>query len=328
MINGVDNKLTKERIQQLIAAVGSRIAEDEKSQDYEEYNWLEPHYFNNEHLTKLAELTEQMMVKIREKFVELCRNEYDVSTISTTQHYANELSDKTLTNEEKENYVIFGKDNEHLFGFIGIPERTALTWAKQLLGDSDINEDSGKEFSKLEESLLLDLSSALIKIFSKLFLNDTEICIERNLVKQRWPLGIQSTEELFKICFNIKKHDSENVSNAYFVIPCNILGPVLGVNLVKEDSSITSDIYKKILDHLGLTQVDVTTQLACSHLSFEDVMNLQVDDIVVLDKRVDEPIELMVGDRTVCYGWPGKISGEYVLNVVETAFENTSPKAN
>ncbi len=328
MIKGVDNNLTKERIQQLISAMGSRAVEDEVNNNVEEYSWYEPHYFNNEQLVKLAELTEQIAINIHEKFVDLCRNEFDVSIISTAQHYANELSEKALTSEEKEFYVTFGAEKEHQFGFIGIPERAALSWAKQLLGDSEVSEDSEKEFSKLEESLLLDLASALIKIFSELFLNNGDIYLERNLVKQKWPLEIQSTEELCKICFNIKKHDSENATTAYFVIPCGKLGPVLGVNLLNEDNSIKSDINKKILDHLGLTQVNLTAKLACSYLSFEDVMNLQVDDIVVLEKRVDEPIELMVGDRTVCYGWPGKCSGEYILKIANTAFGNTSQKKN
>ena len=328
MINGVDNKLTKERIQQLIAAVGSKPPEEEGNTDTEEYNWYEPHYFNNEHLAKFAGLTEKMAINIREKFVDLSRSEFDVSIISTTQHYASELSEKTLNEEEKEYFVIYGADKEHLFGLFGMPEKTALTWARQLLGDSEVTEDSEKKFSKLEESLLLDLSSVLIKIFSELFLDNKDVCLERNLVKQKWPLENQSTEELCKICFNVKKHDSENASIAYFVIPCNKLDSVLGVNTLNTDNTNTGDIHRNILDHLGLTQVQVTTQLACANLSFEDVMNLQVDDIVVLEKRVDEPIELKVGNRTVCYGWPGKCSGEYVLKVVDTAFGNTSIQKN
>ena len=148
------------------------------------------------------------------------------------------------------------------------------------------------------------------------------------MVKQKWPLEIQSTEELCKICFNVKKHDSENVSTAYFVIPCKKLNSVLSIKTLNTNNTNTNDIHKNILDHLGLTQVNVTAQLACSHLSFEDVMNLQVDDIVVLEKRVDEPIELKVGNRTVCYGRPGKCSDEYVLKIVNTAFENASRKKN
>ena len=108
MINGVDNNLTKERIQQLIAAVGSQTAEDEGNTDAEEFNWFEPHYLNNEYIVKLSKLTEKMAVNIREKFVNVCRNEFDVAIISTTQHYDNELSEKTLIDEEKEYYVVFG----------------------------------------------------------------------------------------------------------------------------------------------------------------------------------------------------------------------------
>ena len=53
-------------------------------------------------------------------------------------------------------------------------------------------------------------------------------------------------------------------------------------------------------------------------------MNLQVNDIVILDKRVDEPIELVVEGKTVCYGWPGKSDDEYAVTVATTAFGDAS----
>ena len=57
-----------------------------------------------------------------------------------------------------------------------------------------------------------------------------------------------------------------------------------------------------ILEHLGYTPVCVTVQLASVELSFEEMMDLQVNDIVILDRKVNEPVELIVEGRTACYG--------------------------
>ena len=319
MINGVANNLKKERIEQLISAVGSKATEVDEKIETIEFNWYEPHYFSSEQQVKLAEFAERLSTSLCKKFTNLCRISFEVTIISTTQHYANEFFDPSSTEGEKNYYVTFGVDKEQQFGLIGIPEQTAIIWTRQLLGDSESNEDSNKEFSQLEESLLLDLASALIKTFFGLIISD-DFHLERNIVKGQWPLAIQGTEELCKISFNVKKSDSENISTAYFLIPCNKLEPVIGKNASALDNSSDNNIHKKILDHLGLTPVNVTAQLSCSYISFEEIMSLRVNDIVVLDRKVDEPIELVLEGQTVCYGWPGKSSGEYVLKISKTSF--------
>jgi hypothetical protein len=39
---------------------------------------------------------------------------------------------------------------------------------------------------------------------------------------------------------------------------------------------------------------------------------------------VDEPVELIVEGRTVCYGWPVKSAGNYAFTVSETVFGDTN----
>ena len=48
-------------------------------------------------------------------------------------------------------------------------------------------------------------------------------------------------------------------------------------------------------------------------------MDLQPDDILLLDKRVDQQTELIVGGRTVYYGYPAKSAGKYAVTITNTA---------
>jgi flagellar motor switch protein FliM len=212
-------------------------------------------------------------------------------------------------------------------GLIGIPEQTAFNWARQLLGDSET--DTGRDLSQLEESLLLDLVSALVEVFSGID-KSFDFHSEKSIVEGQWPLGAEGTEELCRISFNVKKAGSEKSSETYFLILCSELEPVTGKT--GQDSGVFSekDISKAILGHLQKMPVLITGQLASIMLTFEEIMDLQVDDIILLDKRIDQPAELIVDGRTVYYGYPAKSEGNYAVKIINAtaAFGDTAENLN
>ena len=111
------------------------------------------------------------------------------------------------------------------------------------------------------------MNSSLIETLSGLF--TTRNFIPSNtIVKGQQPLILQSTEELCKISFNIKKTDSESNSNAYFLILCNELEPVVGRNAQVADVS-SEDIKKNILEHMGFTPVFVMLNLLVANLALK-----------------------------------------------------------
>jgi flagellar motor switch protein FliM len=57
-------------------------------------------------------------------------------------------------------------------------------------------------------------------------------------------------------------------------------------------------------------------------------MNLQADDILLLDKRVDQPAELIVDGRTVYYGYPAKSEGKYAVTITNKAEASGSNAEN
>ena len=60
MISSVSNNLSKEKIQQLLAAVGAMPKEDTEKIEATEYNWLEPHYFNDAQLEMIEKFTQKV----------------------------------------------------------------------------------------------------------------------------------------------------------------------------------------------------------------------------------------------------------------------------
>ncbi|MHC4241194.1 MAG: FliM/FliN family flagellar motor switch protein [Planctomycetota bacterium] len=324
MSNEPANSLSREKIQQLLAAVGSGPKEDTSQMEAAEYDWQQPHYFSSEQLKRLDDLTKEAAKEIAEKFAKFCNNQFDVTVVSTTEHFADQLRAQDLESKQKNYYLPFGSDQDHQYGLICIPAQTAFIWATQLLGDSESEEDTGRDLSQLEESLLLDIASAILEAFSSpCDCENYNFQPDTNIIKKPLPLELQGTEALCKITFQVKKADQENGSEAHILILCDKLEPILGKTIQAVGKTSPEDISKAILDRMQQITVSVTAQLASTVLTFEEIMNLRPNDILLLDKRIDEPIDLIVDDRAVCHGWPAKSAGQYAVVITADTDTNT-----
>ena len=164
----------------------------------------------------------------------------------------------------------------------------------------------------MEESLLLDIASALVDALSDS--HDNYNFQPAGLItKKQLPLELQGTEEFCRITFNVSKADSEDSFEAYFLIPCNRLEPIVGNNTRADNKLSAEDTSKIMLEHIRQTPVSVTAQLASTELTFEEIMSLQADDILLLDKNISEPVELIVEGKTVLRSRPAKSDGRYAV---------------
>ena len=59
--------------------------------------------------------------------------------------------------------------------------------------------------------------------------------------------------------------------------------------------------------------VSTMARLASIQVTFDQVLNLQVNDILVLNKKVDEPIELLVEGQSLYQCWLAKSEGQYAI---------------
>ena len=166
MSSGVADSLTRKGMQQLLAAVGSRPTEKTAQVETTEYDWYDPHYFSAHEISKLEEYAEVATRAMARRLSDFCHSRFEVTITSISQHFASKLSVTISSAQNSDYFVPFGTDPEHPCGFVGMPEQTAIAWAREVLGDSESNNDSPGVLSALEESLLLDLSSPLVEAFS------------------------------------------------------------------------------------------------------------------------------------------------------------------
>ncbi|MHC4739226.1 MAG: FliM/FliN family flagellar motor switch protein [Planctomycetota bacterium] len=316
MTKALNNNLSREKIQQLLAAVGSRKTEDDTQIEVTEFDWHQPHYFNNDKLEKLGDFSGKIASAIAEKFAELYNNNFTVTVTSTTQHFAKELLEQNQNNKQNDYYLSFGTEPDTPCGYLSISRQTAIDLVTQLLGDTKSEEDQDRTFSELEESLLLDILSRTIEAFSN---SDSiyDFLTDKSIVKEQLPFEMQGIEELCKITFSIAKTGSKNSFEVHMLIFCDKLAAAIEETAQTNSQFSPEDISNAVLEHLHKMPLCVTGQLASTHLTFEQIISLVPDDILLLDKKIDESIEVIIQDQIVFRGWPAKSAGNYAVAITE-----------
>jgi len=317
--NPKDSALNKEKIHQLLLALGSKGLKQSPNIECEEYNWNRPHPFSTTQLKKLNDFEKRVAQIIGKKFGGMFNADFLAKVTSGTQHFAGEIITQVFTSEKDDYFLAFGTDPHEPFGFVKISIDTAVTWiTKLLLGDPESENEQEGDLSQLEESLLFDLASCIVNAISAA-VPEYHYQTAENIIRARIPLKLQGTEEMCDIKFSFEKTDpqnpdnSENMGEAHIFVFCDKLEPVVGKSEQAQGKFTKKDIPEALVKSLKKMRVSVSAHLGSSVLTFDQLMDLQVGDILLCDKRIDEPIELKILGRTVFYGWPAKTAGKYAL---------------
>ncbi len=319
------DEASKARIQQLLAAIGSKAREDGKEVEAVDYDWHQPHFFNSRQTKKLARFTTKAATLIAERFGALCQHSFEVTITSTSEHFAGQFLGQDTAGQQQgpgNYYLPFRAGQEAPCGFVSIPPQTAIIWATQLLGDAESKENPAKPLSDMEASFLFDMTSLIVKAITEA----GEKCpfgVAADDMMNVLPLQLKGAEEFCKISFQVKKNGSETGSEAHILILCEKLAQALGETAQTAGRFSDKEIAHAMQNHIEKIHVPITVQLACVPVSVEQVLNVAVGDVLLLDKKISEPAQLIAAGKTVCRGLCAKLAGNYAMTVTEAFFETT-----
>ena len=152
--------ILRTKMQQLLAAIGSRHTDASKNMDALIYDWYQPHCFNGQQMKKVSAFAAKVATSLAAKFGVLCQKSSEVVIISTSEHFSAQFIGQGQTDQDNKskgpvNYHLpFSTGQEDVCGFVSIPPQTALMWTTQLLGDTETKENTTRPLSDLETSLL------------------------------------------------------------------------------------------------------------------------------------------------------------------------------
>lgn len=312
MSNSSVDTLSRSKIRQLLSAVGSICSSQTENQpEVSAYDWRQPR-ISTAQLAKLKAFAGTVAAECTKEFIRYCRCSMSVSSADVRPCLLDALKVHHSDNKSADYWIGFGPDAAQIFGWICIPMQSAFMWTSRILGDKGHIEELERSLSGLEQSLLLDIAGGLVQAFSRAF--------GKNLVSHAsfapGPAAVmKESDELYKIILDVQQPDNpDDKSSFYFVIGCDKLRPATGS---PDDTKTAASAAAMMREHIYNLPVTITVRLAQTSLCLKDVMDLQVNDVVLLGKRIEEPAEVVLRNQILFYGLPAQTGQHRAVVIAE-----------
>ncbi len=314
------SNLSRAKIHRLLQAVGSAPTQTEPDVEASPYDWRDPHSFDEDQRNRLAAMMTQGAALLSDRFVHFYHSEFNVKATSIKQHFAADLNSHIRLDEGFS--LPFGPAPDQPCGFLAVGAEAALDWATRLLGDSEGNDDPDRVISSLETSLLSDLLAASAEAVLGSLGDSHNLQASSNLCQGGAPVPYGPTDEICHVVFQIQEAEAEEMAELSLVLPCSTLAPALGKALSTEVQPSAEQLSRLLMEHVQKMTVTVTAHLAAIRLSFEEILDLGPDDVLLIDKPLEEPMDVIVDGRTVFRGRPAQSNGQYAVFVTECTTES------
>lgn len=320
--------LSQSEIDQLLAQMSSGELDVDQMQESEEkpvknYDFSRPTKFSKEHLRTLEIIFEHYGRLVSTNLPVYLRNNVQVAVVSsetvTFSEFTNALS----------NPVILGIINfAPLNGTIIIDMATNLAYAMldRMLGGMGVPLEKSREFSEIELSIIQKILITLTQLMREPWKNVVEVAPILNRVETNPQFAqiIAPNDMIAIVTLNLKIGDVEGFVN--ICLPFFTLEDVMDrLNTKFWFASMQEkhdENYEEYIESL-VRKVDVPIKavLGRSRISVGDFMNLQVGDCIRLDSRVENDMDIYVGNIRKFTALPGSNRDSYAVRITSVIRE-------
>jgi flagellar motor switch protein FliM len=324
----VGEVLSQSEIDNLLAAFSSGELDADQMQEPEEkqvknYDFSRPTKFSKEHLRTLEIIFEHYSRLISTNLPVYLRKNVQIAVASSETVTFNEFTN-ALSNP-----VILGIINfAPLNGTIIMDLATNLGYAMldRMLGGSGVPLEKSREFSEIEMSII----EKILVMFTQLLREPWKNVIDISPVLQRLETNpqfaqvISPNDMIAIVTLNMKIGDVEgfmNVCLPFFTLEdvMDKLNTKYWFSTMQENHDENYEAYIESL--IRKADIPIRAVLGKSMISVNDFMNLQVGDCIRLGSRVDDDMNIYVGNIKKFTALPGAEKGSYAVRITSVIRE-------
>ena len=320
--------LSQNEIDSLLAALSSGELDvdeikDTKEKHVKDYDFARPSKFSKEHLRTLEIVFEHygrllstnLPVYLR-KSVQV---EVMISEAVTYSEFSNALS----------NPVLLGIVNfAPLQGNIIIEMASNLGYAivDRMLGGQGETLDKVRDFSEIELLIIERIFVVCVNLLHEPWANvvDVHPHLERIETNSQYAQIISPSEMIAIVTMNIRIGNVEGLMN--ICLPYITLEDVIDKlntkywysNMQNQDETNYSEAIESLIQR---AQIPIKAVLGNSSISVSDFAGLQTGDIIKLNRRVDEELDVYVGNIRKFTALPGAAGDDYAVRITSVIRE-------
>lgn len=320
--------LSQAEIDSLLNALskGELDVEDMKDKDekhVKNYDFTRPAKFSKEHLRTLEIIFENYGRMLSTNLPGYLRKAVQVEVMSseavTYQEFSNALSNPVLLSlvsvEPLPGQII-----------IEVAENIGYAIIDRMLGGLGVPLDKSREFSEIELLILERILYTCVNLLREPWSNVCDIYpkLERIETNSQYAQIVSPTEMIALVTLNIRIGDVEGMMN--ICLPYLTLESVMDrlnakfwySNLQEKDETVYAETIERLISK---AQIPIKAVLGNSSISVDDFINLQVGDIIRLDRSVDEDLNIYVGNIKKFTALPGATGNNYAVRITSVIRE-------
>ena len=322
--------LSQDEIDNLLKALstGELDADEMKNTDerqVKDYDFARPAKFSKEHLRTLEIIFEHFGRLLATNLPAYLRKSVSVDVVNSEvviySEFSNALSNPVLLG-------VVGMDP--LMGNVIMEMASNLGFAivDRLLGGVGNSLEKERDFSEIELSILERVFTICVNLLHEPWENVVEITPRLNRIETNSQFAqiISPSETIAIVTINLKIGDVEGLMN--ICLPYTTLEPVMDrlntkywfSTMKEKDSNSYEAAIENIIDN---ALIPMKAVLGTSKINVQDFVNLQLGDIIRLDRKVDDELEVYVGNIKKFKALPGYSDNKYAVRVTEILREES-----
>lgn len=314
--------LSQNEIDNLLQALSSGELDVEEMKDGNEkkvkdYDFARPSKFSKEHLRTLEIIFEHYGRLLSTNLPVYLRKNIQIDVINseavTYSEFSNSLS----------NPVLLGIVNfSPLQGSIILELASNLGYAMvdRMLGGTGIPLEKARDFTEIELLIIERIMTVCVNLLREPWENvlDVHPRLERIETNSQFAQIISPTEMIAIVTINMKIGDVEGLMN--ICLPYMTLEDVMDKLNTKYWYSTMQErdekeYHEAIEDLISRAQIPVKAILGRSTISVNDFINLQRGDVIKLDTKVEQELDVFVGNIKKFTALPGASGDGYAVRV-------------
>lgn len=322
--------LSQDEIDNLLKALstGELDADEMKNTDerqVKDYDFARPAKFSKEHLRTLEIIFEHFGRLLATNLPAYLRKSVSVDVVNSEvviySEFSNALSNPVLLG-------VVGMDP--LMGNVIMEMASNLGFAivDRLLGGVGNSLEKERDFSEIELSILERVFTICVNLLHEPWENVVEITPRLNRIETNSQFAqiISPSETIAIVTMNLKIGDVEGLMN--ICLPYTTLEPVMDKlntkywfsTMKEKDSNSYEAAIENIIDN---ALIPMKAVLGTSKINVQDFVNLQLGDVIRLDRKVDDELEVYVGNIKKFKALPGYSDNKYAVRVTEILREES-----
>ncbi len=292
---------------------------EESKVKIKDYDFARPAKFSKEHLRTLEIIFENFGRLVSSNLPAYLRKNVQVDVVNseavTYSEFSNALSNPVLLG-----IVNFAPLNGNIL--IELSANLGFTIIDRMLGGLGDPLEKSREFSEIELSVLERIFTILVNLLRDPWKNVVEIHprLERIETNSQFAQIISPSEMIAIVTVNVAIGNVEGLMN--ICLPFMTLEDIMDKLNTKYWFSTMQDIDEESYDEfietaISKAQIPIKALLGKSTISVIDFINLQVGDIIKLDTKVEQELDVYVGNIVKFKVLPGSGADKYAVKVTE-----------